>query len=148
MHSDPQALAELAGKTMYERDPASQALGMALDEIRPGYARMSMRVRGEMLNGHATCHGGYIFMLADSAFAFACNSHNFNTEGAGCSIDYLSPGREGDLLVAEAVEQALAGKTGVYDVTVTNGEGRTVALFRGKSHRVSGHVAEVGASAR
>ena len=148
MHSDPQALAELAGKTMYERDPASQALGMALDEIRPGYARMSMRVRGDMLNGHATCHGGFLSVLADSAFAFACNSHNFNTVGAGCSIDYLSPGREGDLLVAEAVEQALAGKTGVYDVTVTNGEGRTVALFRGKSHRVSGHVAEVGASAR
>ena len=149
MHSDlkgdPQALAELAGKTMYERDPASQALGMTLDEIRPGYARMSMRVRADMLNGHATCHGGYIFMLADSAFAFACNSHNFNTVGAGCSIDYLSPGREGDLLVAEAVEQALQGKTGVYDVSVTDGEGRKVALFRGKSHRVGGHVAEVSA---
>ncbi|WP_292039584.1 hydroxyphenylacetyl-CoA thioesterase PaaI [Massilia sp. UBA6681] len=148
MHSDrnvePQALAELAGKTMYERDPASQALGMTLDEIRPGYARMSMRVRGDMLNGHATCHGGYIFMLADSAFAFACNSHNFNTVGAGCSIDYLAPGFEGDVLVAEAVEQALQGKTGVYDIKVTNQDGRTVALFRGKSHRVSGMVAEVG----
>ena len=144
MHSDPQALAELAGKTMYERDPASQALGMSLDEIRPGYARMSMRVRGDMLNGHATCHGGYIFMLADSAFAFACNSHNFNTVGAGCSIDYLAPGREGDVLVAEAVEQALQGKTGVYDIKVTNQDGRTVALFRGKSHRVNGMVAEVG----
>ncbi len=144
MHSDPQALAELAGKTMYERDPASQALGMLLDEIRSGYARMSMRVRGDMLNGHATCHGGYIFMLADSAFAFACNSHNFNTVGAGCSIDYLAPGREGDVLVAEAVEQALQGKTGVYDIKVTNQDGRIVALFRGKSHRVSGMVAEVG----
>lgn len=146
MHSDPQALAELAGKTMYERDPASQALGMRLDEIRPGYARMSMRVRADMLNGHATCHGGYIFMLADSAFAFACNSHNFNTVGAGCTIDYLTPGREGELLTAQAVEQALQGKTGVYDVTVTNEEGRTVALFRGKSHRVSGMVAEVPTS--
>ena len=143
MHSDPQALAELAGKTMYERDPASQALGMLLDEIRPGYARMSMRVRGDMLNGHATCHGGYIFMLADSAFAFACNSHNFNTVGAGCTIDYLAPGREGDVLVAEAVEQALQGKTGIYDIKVSNQEGRTIALFRGKSHRVSGMVAEL-----
>lgn len=146
MHSDQsgelQALAELAGKTMYERDPASQALGMTLDAIRPGYARMSMRVRGDMLNGHATCHGGYIFMLADSAFAFACNSHNFNTVGAGCTIDYLAPGREGDVLVAEAVEQALQGKTGVYDIKVTNQDGRTIALFRGKSHRVSGMVAE------
>ncbi|MCA1247230.1 hydroxyphenylacetyl-CoA thioesterase PaaI [Massilia sp. MS-15] len=144
MHSDPQALAELAGQTMYERDPASQALGMTLDAIRPGYARMSMRVRADMLNGHATCHGGYIFMLADSAFAFACNSHNFNTVGAGCTIDYLAPGFEGDLLVAEAVEQALQGKTGVYDIKVSNQDGRMVALFRGKSHRVSGTVADVG----
>jgi acyl-CoA thioesterase len=144
MQFDAQQLAELAGKTMYERDPASQKLGMTLDQIRPGYARMSMRVREDMLNGHGTCHGGYIFMLADSAFAFACNSHNFNTVGAGCSIDYLSPGREGDLLTAEAVEQALSGKTGVYDIVVSNQEGRKVALFRGKSHRVSGMVAEVG----
>jgi acyl-CoA thioesterase len=145
MHSDPQALAELAGKAMYERDPASQKLGMTLDEIRPGYARMSMRVRDDMLNGHSTCHGGYIFMLADSAFAFACNSHNFVTVGAGCTIDYLAPGREGDLLTAEATEQALTGKTGVYDIVVTNQEGRKVALFRGKSHRVSGHVVELPA---
>jgi acyl-CoA thioesterase len=141
--NDPQALAELAGKTMYERDPASRALGMTLDAIRPGYARMSMTVRADMLNGHGTCHGGYIFMLADSAFAFACNSHNFNTVGAGCTIDYLAPGREGDVLVAEAVEQALSGKTGVYDIAVSNQEGRTLALFRGKSHRVSGMVADV-----
>ncbi|NHZ63122.1 hydroxyphenylacetyl-CoA thioesterase PaaI [Massilia genomosp. 1] len=140
---DPQALAELAGKTMFERDPASQALGMLLAEIRPGYARMTMPVRRDMLNGHQTCHGGYIFMLADSAFAFACNSHNLNTVGAGCTIDYLSPGREGDLLTAVAIEQALSGKTGVYDITVTNQDGRTLALFRGKSHRVTGNVAEL-----
>ena len=139
---DLQALAELAGKTMYERDPASQALGMALDAIRPGFARMTMAVRRDMLNGHQTCHGGYIFMLADSAFAFACNSHNHNTVGAGCTIDYLAPGRLGDLLVAEAVEQALSGKTGVYDVKVSNQDGRTVALLRGKSHRIGGFVAE------
>jgi len=145
MHNDPQALAELAGKAMFDRDPASQRLGMTLDEIRPGYARMSMPVRGDMINGHGICHGGYIFMLADSAFAFACNSHNYNTVGAGCSIDYLAAGREGDLLTAEAMEQALTGKTGVYDITVTNQEGRKLALFRGKSHRVSGHVAEVAA---
>ena len=143
MHGDPQSLAELAGKTMYERDPASQALGMTLDAIRPGYARMRMRVREDMLNGHGTCHGGYIFMLADSAFAFACNSHNFNTVGAGCTIDYLAPGRAGDVLVAEAVEQALSGKTGVYDVVVTDQDGRKVALFRGKSHRVAGHVVDM-----
>ncbi|MDQ1812651.1 hydroxyphenylacetyl-CoA thioesterase PaaI [Massilia sp. CCM 9210] len=143
MHIDPQALAELAGKTMFGRDPASQALGMLLAEIRPGYARMTMPVRFDMLNGHQSCHGGYIFMLADSAFAFASNSHNLNTVGAGCTIDYLAPGREGDLLTAEAIEQALAGKTGVYDIKVTNQDGRTVALFRGKSHRVAGNVAEL-----
>ncbi|MCS0583469.1 hydroxyphenylacetyl-CoA thioesterase PaaI [Massilia pinisoli] len=146
MHNDPQAVAVLAGKTMYERDPASQALGMTLDAIRPGYARMRMRVRDDMLNGHGTCHGGYIFMLADSAFAFACNSHNFNTVGAGCTIDYLAPGRAGDVLVAEAVEQALSGKTGVYDVVVTDQDGRKIALFRGKSHRVAGHVVPVDAA--
>jgi acyl-CoA thioesterase len=150
MHSnsrfEAQQLAELAGKTMYDRDPASQALGMLLAEIRPGYARMTMPVRADMLNGHQTCHGGYIFMLADSAFAFACNSHNHNTVGAGCTIDYLAPGREGDLLTAEATEQALAGKTGVYDIKVLNQDGRTIALFRGKSHRVAGMVAEVAAA--
>lgn len=140
-----QALAELAGRTMFERDPASQALGMVLAEIRPGYARMTMTVRADMLNGHATCHGGYIFMLADSAFAFACNSHNLSTVGAGCTIDYLAPGRAGDVLVADATEQALQGKTGVYDVTVKTADGRIIALFRGKSHRISGTVAPVDA---
>jgi acyl-CoA thioesterase len=116
---------------------------MALDEIRPGYARMSMPVRRDMINGHGTCHGGYVFMLADSAFAFACNSHNFNTVGAGCSIDYVAPAREGDVLMAEATEMALLGKTGIYDVEVANQHGQKIALFRGKSHRVAGHVADV-----
>jgi acyl-CoA thioesterase len=142
-HIDPavaQALAEAVGSAMYSRDRASQGLGMTLDAIRPGYARMSMPVREDMLNGHQSCHGGFIFSLADSAFAFACNSHNFTTVGAGCTIDYLAPGRLGDLLTAEAVEQALAGKTGVYDIQVRNQDGRMVALFRGKSHRVAGEV--------
>ena len=136
------ALAERVGRTMFARDPASQAMGMRLDEIRPGYARMSMPVRADMLNGHATCHGGFMFALADSAFAFACNSHNAVTVGAGCTIDYLALGREGDVLTAEAVELSISGKTGVYDVRIANQEGRTLALFRGKSHRVSGHVVE------
>jgi acyl-CoA thioesterase len=138
--TDPDALAKAAGAAMYERDPASQGLGMTLDEIRPGYARMSMRIRPDMLNGHGSCHGGFIFALADSAFAFACNSHNLNTVGAGCSIDYLAPGRENDLLTAQATERALAGKTGIYDVDVVNQDGRLIATFRGKSHRVGGEV--------
>ena len=142
MTMDAQALAELAGKTMYERDPATQNLGIKLLEIRPGYARMAMTVRPEMLNGHQSCHGGYIFLLADSAFAFACNSHNFVTVGAGCTIDYVAPGRVDDVLTAEGVEQVVAGKTGVYDITVRNQHGQTIALFRGKSHRVAGLVAQ------
>ncbi|MYN00904.1 hydroxyphenylacetyl-CoA thioesterase PaaI [Pseudoduganella sp. DS3] len=137
---NPQALAEAAGAAMFARDPASQGLGMKLVEIRPGYARMSMPVRTDMLNGHQTCHGGFIFALADSAFAFACNSHNHTTVGAGCTIDYLAPGRLDDVLMAEAVERTLAGKTGIYDVNVTNQEGKMIATFRGKSHRVAGEV--------
>lgn len=139
---DPQALAELAGQTMFERDPASQRLGMLLAEIRPGYARMTMPVSPDMLNGHGICHGGYIFMLADSAFAFACNSHNYNTVGSSCGIEFLTPAHQGDLLWAEACEQALSGKTGVYDVKVINQHGRIVALMRGKSHRVHGMVTD------
>jgi acyl-CoA thioesterase len=135
-----QALAEAVAAAMYARDTASQSLGMKLDAIGPGHARMTMPVRADMLNGHQTCHGGFIFTLADSAFAFACNSHNHVTVGAGCSIDYLSPGREGDLLTATAIEQTLAGKSGIYDVKVSNQDGRTIALFRGKSHRISGAV--------
>lgn len=136
----PQALAEAAGAAMFARDAASQALGMKLVEIRPGYARMTMPVRSDMLNGHQTCHGGFIFALADSAFAFACNSHNHTTVGAGCTIDYLAPGRMDDMLTAEAVERTLVGKTGIYDVTVCNQEGKMIATFRGKSHRVAGEV--------
>ena len=135
-----QALAEAVGVEMYARDPASQGLGMTLDAIAPGYARMSMPVRADMLNGHQTCHGGFIFALADSAFAFACNSHNLVTVGAGCTIDYLSPGRLGDVLTAVATEQTLSGKSGIYDVKVCDQDGRTVAMFRGRSHRISGTV--------
>ena len=135
-----QALAEAAGAAMYARDSASQTLGMTLAEIRPGYARMTMAVREDMLNGHQTCHGGFIFALADSAFAFACNSRNLNTVGAGCTIDYIAPGRLHDVLVAVAVEQNLSGKSGIYDVRVTDQDDRIVALFRGKSLRVNGEV--------
>ena len=134
------ALAQQVGAAMYANDAASKGLGMKIDAIAPGYASMSMLVRPDMLNGHGSCHGGFIFALADSAFAFACNSRNLNTVGAGCTIDYLAPGRLHDVLTAAAQEQAMAGKSGVYDVRVSNQDGATVALFRGKSHRVSGHI--------
>ncbi|CDG81302.1 hydroxyphenylacetyl-CoA thioesterase PaaI [Janthinobacterium agaricidamnosum] len=134
------ALAEAAAAAMYARDNATQALGIGLAEVGPGYACMTMTVRSDMLNGHRSCHGGLIFALADSAFAFACNSYNLNTVGAGCGIDYLAPAHLDDVLTAEAVEQTLAGKSGVYDVKVSNQQGRLIALFRGKSLRVAGEV--------
>jgi acyl-CoA thioesterase len=135
-----EALAKAVAEAMYARDPAVRALGIRVDEVRPGYARMSMRVRDDMLNGHHLCHGGLIFTLADSAFAYACNNRNQNTVASGCTIDFLAPGKPGDLLVAEAVEQSLAGRTGVYDITVTNQEARRIALFRGRSYRIQGEV--------
>jgi acyl-CoA thioesterase len=137
---DKQQVAERVAVEMFARDSASQSLGMQVKEVRPGYARLTLIVRPDMLNGHAICHGGIIFSLADSAFAFACNSHNQNTVASGCSIDFLAPAKAGDELSAEAVERALLGRIGVYDVTVTNAEGRTIALFRGRSYRVTGEV--------
>jgi acyl-CoA thioesterase len=130
-----QELAEAVVHKMFAADTASQKLGMRVAEVRPGYARVEMDVLPDMLNGHAICHGGLIFSLADSAFAFACNTHNFVTVAASCSIDFLAPARAGDHLVAEAVEQSLLGRAGVYDVTVTNQKGEHIALFRGRSHR-------------
>jgi acyl-CoA thioesterase len=130
-----QELAEAVVQKMFAADTASQKLGMRVADVRPGYARVEMDVLPEMLNGHAICHGGLIFSLADSAFAFACNTHNFVTVAAGCSIEFLAPAHTGDHLVAEAVEQLLHGRAGVYDVTISNQNGQRIALFRGRSHR-------------
>lgn len=138
--AEAQALAESVAESMWARDRATNALGMKIEEVRPGYARISMVVRGDMVNGHHICHGGLIFTLADSAFAYACNSYNKNTVASACNIDFLAPGREGDTLDAEAIEQSQAGRTGVYDVTVRDSAGKTIALFRGKSYRISGEV--------
>lgn len=135
-----QVLAQRCADAMFARDRASQALGMRIARIAPGFAVLTMTVRSDMLNGHATCHGGFIFSLADSAFAFACNSHNFVTVAAGCSIEFLAPARDGDVLTATGRERALAGRSGVYDIDVTNQHGATVAVFRGKSARIKGHV--------
>ncbi|MGH8809613.1 MAG: hydroxyphenylacetyl-CoA thioesterase PaaI [Noviherbaspirillum sp.] len=144
--ANPQALAEATATAMFERDEATRSLGMRILKVAPGYAQLSMRIRPDMLNGHQTCHGGFIFALADSTFAFSCNSYNLNTVASGCTIDYLAPGRAGDLLTAEAVEQSRAGRTGVYDVTVTNQDGTRIALFRGKSYQIKGEVLENPAS--
>jgi acyl-CoA thioesterase len=138
--SDPQALAQASASALWSRDRATQGLGMAIEQIGPGHAVMSMPVRIDMLNGHDTCHGGFMFLLADSAFAFACNSYNRNTVAAACHIDFLAPARLGDVLEAEAIERSRAGRTGVYDITVRVRGGKTVALFRGKSYRIEGEV--------
>jgi acyl-CoA thioesterase len=136
----PDELARAVGRAMYDADACSRALGFELDDVRAGYARMRATVRPDFLNGHGICHGGLIFTLADSTFAFACNSHNVNTVASGCSIEFLRPVQGGDILTAEAVEQTVSGRTGIYDIRITNGAGDTVALFRGKSAHIKGHV--------
>lgn len=133
-------LAQAVGEAMYARDRASQALGMTLDAIGPGTATMTMRVRADMCNGHGTCHGGLIFTLADSTFAFACNSWNINAVAQGCTIDFLAAAREGDVLTATGHMRQQGQRTGVYDITVTNQGDETVAVFRGRSYRLKGDV--------
>ncbi|NYT75739.1 hydroxyphenylacetyl-CoA thioesterase PaaI [Alcaligenaceae bacterium] len=138
-----QSLAETVAAAMWERDRAAQALEIRLDTIAPGNARLSMIVRTDMLNGHGMCHGGMIFTLADTAFAYACNSDNHNTVASACHIDFLKPAHAGDHLQADAQARTHGGRTGVYDITVHNlSTGQDIALFRGKSHRIQGLVTE------
>jgi len=129
----PQELAEACAAAMWNDDSTAQRLGMALDHLAPGMATMSMEVTGAMTNGHGIAHGGYIFTLADSAFAFACNTYNQVTVAQHCSITYLVPGRVGDRLTATAREISRRGRSGLYDVRVTNQDGVAVAEFRGHS---------------
>jgi len=138
--TNPQTLAEECAKAMFARDRASQKLGMYIESVGPGKAVITMTVTGDMIQGHGSCHGGYIFTLADSAFAFAANSYDRITVASGCSIDFIRGAKEGDRLTATAVEQARGGRNGVYDITLTNQDGRKVALFRGRSYQVSGTV--------
>lgn len=117
---------------MYAADRASQALGIRLLDVAPGQATMGMRVTAQMVNGHGICHGGYLFLLADSTFAFACNTHGAAVVASGADVAFLAPVREGDELVAEAVERVLRGRSGLYDVTVRR-DGEPVLEFRGRS---------------
>ena len=133
-------LASTCAQTMFERDAASQAMGMRLLSVAPGCARVGMSVRANMIQGHGTCHGGYLFALADSAFAFACNSYNDATVAIGCSIDYIAPAQLGDTLTARCTEQSRSGRTGNYDVRIENQQGQLIALFHGKSYKVRGTV--------
>jgi acyl-CoA thioesterase len=133
---DAQQIADAVGEGMLADDRATQALGMKVVEIGPGRATLTMTVREDMLNGFSMCHGGLIAALADSAFAFACNSYNAMTVASGFSIDLLAPGRRGDVLTAHAAEVSRHGRTGVYDVEVTNQRGERIAVFRGRSYRM------------
>lgn len=138
-----QELAEAAARVMWNDDSASQRLDMALDHVAPGAATLSMTVTAAMSNGHGTCHGGYIFTLADSAFAFACNSYNQLAVAQHCSVTYLIPGRIGDRLTATAREVSRRGRSGIYDIRITNQDGAHVAEFRGHSRTVKGtHMPE------
>ena len=134
----PQKLAEHVRDGMLKSDRATLSLGMEVLEVGPGRATLSMKVREDMLNGHATCHGGLIATLADSAFAFACNSYNELTVASGFSIDFTAPGRRDDCLTARCVEVSKAGRTGIYDTEITNQRGERIAVFRGRSHTMKG----------
>ena len=135
-----QEIAAASAAALYKRDTAARSLGIRVEEIAPGRASLSMSVEDKMVNGHGICHGGYIFTLADTAFAYACNSRNASTVAAGARIEFLAPARLGDRLRATASEVSLRGRNGVYDVVVSREDGERLALFRGNSLRIEGSV--------
>lgn len=136
----PQQLAQACADAMFARDQASQKLGIQIESIAPGRALLTMTVDERMIQGHGNCHGGYLFTLADSAFAFSCNTYDRATVASGCTIEYIRPAQLGDTLIATAEERTRGSRTGVYDITITNQNGKTVALFRGKSFEVNGTI--------
>lgn len=142
MADDPATLAQRCAAAMWEEDKASQGLGMHIETVEPGTAVLSMVVTEAMVNGHGACHGGYIFLLADSAFAFACNSHNQKNVAQHCQIAFVAPGRLGMRLFAEARERHRAERSGIYDVTVKTHSGELIAEFRGHSRAISGTLVE------
>jgi len=136
----PEELAKACAAKMWEQDTASQALGMVLDHVEAGQARLTMTVTATMANGHGTCHDGYLFTLADSAFAFACNTYNQVTVAQQCSVTFIGPAHAGDRLTAEAREVSRSGRSGIYDVTITNHHGEKIAEFRGNSRTIKGTI--------
>jgi acyl-CoA thioesterase len=136
--SDPAALARACADAMWAEDEASKSLGMRIEDVGPGRARLSLVVTDAMVNGHGICHGGFIFSLADSTMALASNSHGEHAVAQHCAIAYLRPGRLGETLTAEAVERARAGRSGIYDVRVSGADDEVVAEFRGHSRTTGG----------
>ena len=141
INKTPQQVAEYVRDGMLKNDAATLGLGMDVLAIGPGHATVTMTVRADMLNGHAICHGGFISALADSAFAFACNSYDELTVASGFAIDFLAPARLGDLLTARCIEVSKSGRTGVYDTDVVNQREERIAIFRGRSYTLKGKSA-------
>ncbi len=135
-----QKYAQAAVDVMYPDDHMAQAMGVEIVKIAPGYAKATMVVRKDMLNGHGMTHGGATFALADTCFAYACNTYNKVTVASGCDITYSAPSHEGDVLCAEAKETILMGRSGIYDITITKQDGTIVALFRGRSRTIKGEL--------
>ena len=134
----PQDVAEASRDAMLKDDHATRSLGICIESVGPGTCSATMTVRQDMLNGHATCHGGFIATLADSAFAFACNAYNEITVASGFDISIVAPARQGDVLTAVCTEQNKTSRTGVYDVEVRNQDQQRIALFRGRSYTMKG----------
>jgi acyl-CoA thioesterase len=142
--STPQQVADAVRDNMFRNDRASRTLGMQVLSIEPGHATVAMAVREDMLNGHDICHGGLIATLADSAFAYACNSYNELTVASGFAADFVAPAKAGDVLTARCAEVTRAGRTGVYDAEVTNQRGERIAIFRGRSYTIKGKPVVAG----
>jgi acyl-CoA thioesterase len=138
---DAQRVAEASAQALFANDHASRNLGIGVEEVRPGFALLRMTVRADMVNGHGMCHGGIVFALADSAFAVACNTYNEVTVAAAASIDFLASARVNDELTAEARELWRSKRSGIYEISVSNQRGETIALFRGRSHCIGGPIA-------
>ena len=143
MTADPQSIAEACAEVLWKNDSASQKLGITIIGIAPGSATLTMTVTKDMTNGHGTCHGGYLFTLADSAFAFACNTYDQCCVAQHCSISYLTPGYTGDKLTATATEVSRRGRSGIYDIRINNQKQETVAEFRGHSRTIKGTLLSV-----
>jgi acyl-CoA thioesterase len=130
---DPIELARRSAAAMYEADLASRSLGIAIEDVAPGHATARMTVTDEMVNGHDLCHGGYVFLLADTAFAFACNTYGATTVAAGAEIVFIEAARKGDELIATAEERVRYRRSGIYDITIRRADGEPIAEFRGRS---------------
>jgi acyl-CoA thioesterase len=138
---------QVVAKAMFAADSATQHLGIEIESCGVGIATAKVRVQRFMLNGHNVCHGGYIFLLADTAFAYACNNANIATVAAGCSIEFLAPAALDDTLLAKASERTQRGRQGIYDIDVYNQRQELIAVFRGKSARIAGQIVKESADA-